>query len=153
MSNDGFQEASKMMTLLAATRLMPREPARVEMRNKRPLKEHEEESGWISYSHIPSTAQLTTWWWKMCVIPCVTGIIELFGPLLSGGGVGGAIQAVVVDVPEPLAFTCTQSVRRPPSLSDVTQLHKTRDRAVSCQRNFFGVLTNSWWGWLESSGI
>ena len=26
-----------MMTLLAATRLMPREPARVEMRNKRPL--------------------------------------------------------------------------------------------------------------------
>lgn len=26
-----------MMTLLAATRLIPREPARVEMRNKRPL--------------------------------------------------------------------------------------------------------------------
>lgn len=30
-----------MMTLLAATRLMPREPARVEMRNKRPLGRHE----------------------------------------------------------------------------------------------------------------
>lgn len=29
-----------MMTRLAATRLMPREPARVEMRNKRPLGEY-----------------------------------------------------------------------------------------------------------------
>lgn len=32
-----------MMTLLAATRLMPREPARVEMRNKRPLGRYESE--------------------------------------------------------------------------------------------------------------
>lgn len=32
-----------MMTLLAATRLMPREPARVEMRNKRPLGRYERE--------------------------------------------------------------------------------------------------------------
>lgn len=38
-------------------------------------------------------------------LPCVTGVVKLFCPLLPGGGVGGAIQAIVVDVPEPLAFT------------------------------------------------
>lgn len=38
-------------------------------------------------------------------LPHVTGVVELLGPLLPGGGVGGAVQAVVVKVPEPLAFT------------------------------------------------
>lgn len=33
------------MTLLAATRLMPSEPARVEMRNKRPLEKSERAKG------------------------------------------------------------------------------------------------------------
>jgi len=39
MSYDGFQEASKMITLLAATRLIPREPALVDIINKRPLEQ------------------------------------------------------------------------------------------------------------------
>lgn len=39
------------------------------------------------------------------VLPCVAGVVELFCPLFPGGGVCGAVQAVVVDVPEPLAFT------------------------------------------------
>lgn len=34
-----------MMTLLAATRLMPSEPARVEMRNRRPLEESDGDAG------------------------------------------------------------------------------------------------------------
>lgn len=37
--------------------------------------------------------------------PCVTGVIKVLGPLLPGGGVGGAIEAVIVDVPEPFSFT------------------------------------------------
>lgn len=40
-------------------------------------------------------------------LPDIVGVIEFFCPLLPRGSVGGAIQAVVVNVPEPLAFTFT----------------------------------------------
>lgn len=96
-----------MMTLLAATRLMPSEPARVEMRNRRPL----EESGgeWRRGSEGKATEPLvflsSSSVWSLRVLPYVAGVVKLLSPLLPGGGVGGAVQAVVVDVPEPLAFT------------------------------------------------
>ena len=38
-------------------------------------------------------------------LPCVTGVVKFLSPFLPGGGTGGAIQTVVVNVPEPLAFT------------------------------------------------
>ncbi len=50
------------------------------------------------------------------ILPCVTGVVKLFSPLLPGGGVSGAIQAIVVNVPEPLAFT----------LGDMLQLRNLR---------------------------
>lgn len=37
--------------------------------------------------------------------PRVTGVIELFSPLLPGGSIGGTIQTIIVNVSEPLAFT------------------------------------------------
>lgn len=40
-------------------------------------------------------------------LPDVAGVIEFFCPLLPCGSAGGAIQAVVVNVPEPFAFTFT----------------------------------------------
>lgn len=39
--------------------------------------------------------------------PYVTGVIKVLCPLLPGGGVGGAIEAVIIDVPEPFSFTLT----------------------------------------------
>lgn len=40
-------------------------------------------------------------------LPDVAGVIEFFCPLLPCGSAGGAIQAVVVNVPEPFTFTFT----------------------------------------------
>lgn len=40
-------------------------------------------------------------------LPDVAGVVEIFCPLLPCGSAGGAVQAVVVNVPEPFAFTCT----------------------------------------------
>lgn len=45
------------------------------------------------------------------ILPCVTGVIKLFSPLLPGSGTGGAIQAIVVNIPEPLAFTFRDIVK------------------------------------------
>ena len=48
------------------------------------------------------------WGWG---VPYVGGVVEVLRPLLPGECVGGAVQAVVVDVPEPLALTCRQQCR------------------------------------------
>lgn len=90
-----------MMTLLAATRLIPSEPARVEMRNRRPLEERDGATG-RSERKLQNRQRF---YHPLRVLPDVAGVVKLFGPLFPGGGVGGAVQAVVVDVPEPLAFT------------------------------------------------
>lgn len=50
--------------------------------------------------HFVNTAKMS---------PCVTGVIKLLGPLLPGGGIGRAVQTIVVNVPEPLAFTFTNT--------------------------------------------
>lgn len=42
-------------------------------------------------------------------LPDVAGVIEFFGPLLPCGSAGGTIQAIVVNVPEPLAITFTST--------------------------------------------
>lgn len=44
-------------------------------------------------------------------LPDVAGVVEFFCPLLPCGSAGGAIQAVVVNVPEPFAFTFTSTSR------------------------------------------
>lgn len=96
-----------MMTLLAPTRLMPREPARVEIRNKRPLGEKAWEMCRVSaFKCIMEQFQNQS---NVKCLPWVIDVIKLFSPLLPGQGVGGAIQAIVVDVPEPLAFTFTDN--------------------------------------------
>lgn len=46
-----------------------------------------------------------------CILPCVTSVVKFFSPLLPGGGASGAIQAIVVNVPEPLAFTFTDMLQ------------------------------------------
>lgn len=42
-------------------------------------------------------------------LPDVAGVVEFFCPLLPCGSAGGAVQAVVVNVPEPFAFTFTST--------------------------------------------
>lgn len=78
----------------------------MEMRNRRPL---EESGGATRGSEGKATEPLVilslSSVWSLRVLPYVAGVVKLLGPLLPGGGVGGAVQAVVVDVPEPLAFT------------------------------------------------
>lgn len=112
-----------MITLLAATRLMPREPARVEMRNKRPLRKRGRQKETSAVEHfalkrallLSLVVSFQTSSFLCCLLhnvtlPYVTGVIKLFSPLLSGGGISGAIQSIVVDVPEPLAFTFTETL-------------------------------------------
>lgn len=48
---------------------------------------------------------------KKGILPYVSGVIKLFSPLLPGEGVGGAIQTIVVNVPEPLAITFTDMLQ------------------------------------------
>lgn len=91
-----------MITRLEATRLIPREPARVEMRNKRPLgkcKMADRSDGIHTMEALALNGPL----------PDVAGVIEFFCPLLPCGSAGGTIQAIVVDVPEPLAITFTST--------------------------------------------
>lgn len=112
-----------MMTRFAATRLMPSEPALVDMRNNRPLcmkMEQQETHHNYILCHMQKCCFkiLMLFSCKVAVIilhfvntaktsPCVTGVIKLLGPLLPGGGIGRAVQTIVVNVPEPLAFTFT----------------------------------------------
>lgn len=148
-----------MMTRFAATRLMPSEPALVEMRNKRPLcmkMEQKETHHNYILCHVQKCCFkiLMLFFCKVTVIilhfvntakmsPCVTGVIKLLGPLLPGGGIGRAVQTIVVNVPEPLAFTFTNTRGTKSDLPSAVYVQQKLQKPFACQRDLVLVLTGS----------
>lgn len=101
-----------MTTLLAVTRLMPSEPAFVEMRNNRPLKQRVNDGkGHLCDANIHTVAHtivfvyllMHLFQWAKCFIPGIIRFAKLLGPFLPQLRADGAIEAVVIHVFDPCA--------------------------------------------------